>query len=279
MFKILIAEDDRELRQLFAHVLTKNGYTVLGVSNGEEALAALEQSYYDLIISDIMMPKMDGYELVRSIRESGSSIPIMMITAKDAFDDMRLGFLSGSDDYMVKPVDEEEMLLRIAALLRRSRIVADRRLNIGGTELNFNSMSVTVAGKTESLPKKEFLLLFKLLSYPGRIFTRRQLMDEIWDLDSESDERTVDVHIKRLREKGYIRVECCARDDRCKLLFPTEKGRQIQPFLDETTRKIQQQLYGCLSLQELDLLNRLQNKLLDNLSQLTQTKSKEVSNP
>ena len=201
MFKILIAEDDRELRQLFAHVLTKNGYTVLGVSNGEEALAALEQSYYDLIISDIMMPKMDGYELVRSVRESGSSIPIMMITAKDAFDDMRLGFLSGSDDYMVKPVDEEEMLLRIAALLRRSRIVADRRLNIGGTELNFNSMSVTVAGKTESLPKKEFLLLFKLLSYPGRIFTRRQLMDEIWDLDSESDERTVDVHINRLRDR------------------------------------------------------------------------------
>ena len=154
MFKILIAEDDRELRQLFAHVLTKNGYTVLGVSNGEEALAALEQSYYDLIISDIMMPKMDGYELVRSIRESGSSIPIMMITAKDAFDDMRLGFLSGSDDYMVKPVDEEEMLLRIAALLRRSRIVADRRLNIGGTELNFNSMSVTVAGKTDEKDTK-----------------------------------------------------------------------------------------------------------------------------
>ena len=118
LFKILIAEDDRELRQLFAHVLTKNGYTVLGVSNGEEALDALEQSYYDLIISDIMMPKMDGYELVRSIRESGSSIPIMMITAKDAFDDMRLGFLSGSDDYMVKPINIGEMVLRVSALLR-----------------------------------------------------------------------------------------------------------------------------------------------------------------
>ena len=122
MFKILIAEDDRELRQLFAHVLTKNGYTVLGVSNGEEALAALEQSYYDLIISDIMMPKMDGYELVRSIRESGSSIPIMMITAKDAFDDMRLGFLSGSDDYMVKPINIGEMVLRVSALLRRAQM-------------------------------------------------------------------------------------------------------------------------------------------------------------
>ena len=125
MFKILIAEDDRELRQLFAHVLTKNGYTVLGVSNGEEALAALEQSYYDLIISDIMMPKMDGYELVRSIRESGSSIPIMMITAKDAFDDMRLGFLSGSDDYMVKPINIGEMVLRVSALLRRAQMASE----------------------------------------------------------------------------------------------------------------------------------------------------------
>ena len=133
MFKILIAEDDRELRQLFAHVLTKNGYTVLGVSNGEEALDALEQSYYDLIISDIMMPKMDGYELVRSIRESGSSIPIMMITAKDAFDDMRLGFLSGSDDYMVKPINIGEMVLRVSALLRRAQMASERRQVIGGT--------------------------------------------------------------------------------------------------------------------------------------------------
>ena len=132
MFKILIAEDDRELRQLFAHVLTKNGYTVLGVSNGEEALAALEQSYYDLIISDIMMPKMDGYELVGSIRESGSSIPIMMITAKDAFDDMRLGFLSGSDDYMVKPINIGEMVLRVSALLRRAQMASERRQVIGG---------------------------------------------------------------------------------------------------------------------------------------------------
>ena len=131
MFKILIAEDDRELRQLFAHVLTKNCYTVLGVSNGEEALAALEQSYYDLIISDIMMPKMDGSELVRSIRESGSSIPIMMITAKDAFDDMRLGFLSGSDDYMVKPINIGEMVLRVSALLRRAQMASERRQVIG----------------------------------------------------------------------------------------------------------------------------------------------------
>ena len=173
LFKILIAEDDRELRQLFAHVLTKNGYTVLGVSNGEEALDALEQSYYDLIISDIMMPKMDGYELVRSIRESGSSIPIMMITAKDAFDDMRLGFLSGSDDYMVKPINIGEMVLRVSALLRRAQMASERRQVIGGT----------------------------VMECPGRIFTRQQLMDDIWGYDSSTDTHTVDVHIARLRER------------------------------------------------------------------------------
>ena len=166
-----------------------------------EALEKMESRHVDLIVLDLMMPRMDGYEFTRTLRDSGSDIPILMVTAKETPQDKKKGFIIGTDDYMVKPVDEEEMLLRIAALLRRSRIVADRRLNIGGTELNFNSMSVTVAGKTESLPKKEFLLLFKLLSYPGRIFTRRQLMDEIWDLDSESDERTVDVHINRLRDR------------------------------------------------------------------------------
>ena len=201
MFKILIAEDDRELRQLFAHVLTKNGYTVLGVSNGEEALDALEQSYYDLIISDIMMPKMDGYELVRSIRESGSSIPIMMITAKDAFDDMRLGFLSGSDDYMVKPINIGEMVLRVSALLRRAQMASERRQVIGGTVMECDSLSVTVDGESMVLPQKEFMLLYKMASFPGRIFTRQQLMDDIWGYDSSTDTHTVDVHIARLRER------------------------------------------------------------------------------
>ena len=188
LFKILIAEDDRELRQLFAHVLTKNGYTVLGVANGEEALDALEQSYYDLIISDIMMPKMDGYELVRSIRESGSSIPIMMITAKDAFDDMRLGFLSGSDDYMVKPINIGEMVLRVSALLRRAQMASERRQVIGGTVMECDSLSVTVDGESMVLPQKEFMLLYKMASFPGRIFTRQQLMDDIELLDGASDE-------------------------------------------------------------------------------------------
>ena len=179
MFKILIAEDDRELRQLFAHVLTKNGYTVLGVSNGEEALAALDQTYFDLIISDIMMPKMDGFELVRSIRESGSSIPILMITARDAFDDMRLGFLSGSDDYMVKPINIGDMVLRVSALLRRAQMASERRQSIGGTVLECDSLCVTVNGESTVLPQKEFMLISKMALFPGRIFTRQPLMDEI----------------------------------------------------------------------------------------------------
>lgn len=201
MFQIMVVEDDTNTRRLMETVLKQHGYQPILACDGVEALEKMESRHVDLIVLDLMMPRMDGYEFTRTLRDSGSDIPILMVTAKETPQDKKKGFIIGTDDYMVKPVDEEEMLLRIAALLRRSRIVADRRLNIGGTELNFNSMSVTVAGKTESLPKKEFLLLFKLLSYPGRIFTRRQLMDEIWDLDSESDERTVDVHINRLRDR------------------------------------------------------------------------------
>lgn len=201
MFKILIAEDDRELRQLFQHVLTKNGYSVVGVSNGEEALHALDTSYYDLIISDIMMPKMDGYQLVSALREAGMTMPVMMITAKDAFDDMRLGFLSGSDDYMVKPVNINEMVLRVGALLRRAQMANERRQVIGGTVLECDSLSVHTDKETMTLPQKEFMLLYKMVSFPGRIFTRQQLMDDIWGYSSETDTHTVDVHIGRLRER------------------------------------------------------------------------------
>lgn len=201
MFKILIAEDDRELRQLFYHVLTKHGYAVTGVSNGKEALAAIDQSYFDMIISDIMMPEMDGYELVRSIRDAGLTIPIMMITAKDAFDDMRLGFLSGSDDYMVKPINVNEMVLRVGALLRRAQMTSERRQVIGDTVLECDSLTVTTGGKSTVLPQKEFMLLYKMVSYPGRIFTRQQLMDDIWGYDSGTDTHTVDVHIGRLRDR------------------------------------------------------------------------------
>ena len=201
MFKILIAEDDRELRQLFQHVLTKNGYAVTGVSNGEEAMDAIDAGYYDLIISDIMMPKIDGYQLVRALREAGLTIPVMMITAKDAFDDMRMGFLSGSDDYMVKPVNVNEMVLRVGALLRRAQLANERRQVIGNTVLECDSLSVHSGKETMTLPQKEFMLLYKMVSFPGRIFTRQQLMDDIWGYSSETDTHTVDVHIGRLRER------------------------------------------------------------------------------
>ena len=201
MLKILIAEDDRELRLLFSHVLIKHGYTVKGVSNGWEALDAMYTDYYDMIISDIMMPVMDGYEFVRSLRDAGNTTPVMMITAKDAFDDMRMGFLSGTDDYMVKPINVNEMVLRIGALLRRAQMINDRRLVIGNTVLECDSLTVTTEDETFVLPQKEFMLLYKMASFPGKIFTRYQFMDEIWGYSSESDTHTVDVHIGRLRER------------------------------------------------------------------------------
>ena len=201
MLKILIAEDDIELRQLFSHILTKNGYLTRGVSNGEEALEAMERDYYDLIISDIMMPKMDGYELARTLRSSGNNTPIMMITAKDAFDDMSRGFSSGTDDYMVKPININEMVLRVGALLRRAQMINDRKLIFGKTIMELDSLSIYTENENFILPQKEFMLLYKMASFPNKIFTRHQLMDEIWGYDNESDTHTVDVHIARLREK------------------------------------------------------------------------------
>ena len=201
MFKILIAEDDSELRQLFSHVLIKNGYSVTGVDNGQRALAAMDTSYYDLIISDIMMPVMDGYELVKTIRAAGNNTPVLMITARDAFDDMREGFVSGTDDYMVKPVNVNELLLRVGALLRRAQIINERRLVVGDTVMECDSLTVTANGQSMVLPQKEFMLLYKMASYPGRIFTRQQLMDDIWGYESETNTHTVDVHIGRLRDR------------------------------------------------------------------------------
>ena len=201
MLKILIAEDDGELRQLFSHVLTKNDYTVRGVSDGQEALDAMQGDYFDLIISDIMMPRVDGYELVSRLRTGGNQTPVLMITAKDAFDDMQRGFLSGTDDYMVKPVNVNEMVLRVSALLRRAQMIHDRRQVLGSTVLECDSLTVTTGEESFNLPQKEFMLLYKMASYPGKIFTRQQLMDEIWGYDSDSDTHTVDVHIGRLRER------------------------------------------------------------------------------
>ena len=201
MFRILIAEDDVELRQLFQHVLMRNGYMVKGVSDGREALDALEQDYFDLIISDIMMPNMDGYELVSSLREAGNQMPVLMITAKDAFDDMRRGFVSGTDDYMVKPVNVNEMVLRVSALLRRAQMISERRQYIGETVLECDSLTVTTKNGSMILPQKEFMLLYKMVSFPGKIFTRQQLMDDIWGYESGSDTHTVEVHVGRLRER------------------------------------------------------------------------------
>ncbi len=201
MFRILIAEDDRELRQLFSHVLAKNGYSVVGVSNGKEALSEIEAGYFDLIISDIMMPELDGYEFVRSLREAENHTPVLMITAKDAFDAMQLGFMSGTDDYMVKPINVNEMILRVGALLRRAQLISERRLTIGETTMECDSLTVTTRGERMILPQKEFMLLFKMASFPGKIFTRQQLMDDIWGYDSGTDTHTVDVHIGRLRDR------------------------------------------------------------------------------
>ena len=200
MFQILVVEDDANSRRLMETVLRQHGYEPFTARDGVEALEVMDRKHIDLIVLDIMMPRMDGYEFTETLRQSGSDIPILMVTAKEKPADKRRGFLTGTDDYMVKPVDEEEMVLRIAALLRRARIASERKLIVGSTVLDYDAMAVELPSGTLELPRKEFLLLFKLLSYPNKIFTRRQLMDEIWDMDSDSDERTVDVHINRLRD-------------------------------------------------------------------------------
>lgn len=201
MFKILIVEDDSELLQLFSRVLTREGYITFSAQDGQAALEVLDHEYVDLIISDIMMPNMDGYELTKAVREAENNIPILLITAKDSFDDMRKGFSLGSDDYMVKPINVNELLLRVNALLRRAKMINERKQTFGSVVLEYDSMTVYWDGGREILPQKEFMLLFKLISSPGRIFTRQQLMDDIWGIDSASDARTVDVHINRLRDK------------------------------------------------------------------------------
>ena len=201
MFHILVVEDDTKLRSLFCTVLNRRGYLTVPASGGREALELLDSEYIDLIISDIMMPGMDGYELIRTLRGNGYCLPILIITAKERFEDKQEGFQAGTDDYMVKPIDVNEMVLRVGALLKRARIATDRRIICGKTTLDYDALTVTVDGEETLLPQKEFYLLYKLMSYPNKIFTRQQLMDEIWGMDSTSDERTVDVHINRLRER------------------------------------------------------------------------------
>lgn len=201
MFKILIAEDDNELSGLFQKVLEKQGYQVICASDGKEALDLTATEYIDLIITDIMMPVMDGYEFISALREAGIQTPVLMITAKSNFDDMRQGFLSGSDDYMVKPVNVNEMVLRVGALLRRAQVMSEHKISIGTTELFYDTLTMISGEESQELPKKEFQLLYKLAASPGRTYTKQQIMDDIWGYETEADPHTVEVHVGRLRER------------------------------------------------------------------------------
>jgi len=203
MISILVVEDDPNIRKLMEDVLRDERYTPVPAKDAQEALDILDHQHIDLMITDIMMPGMDGYTLTEQLREAKYDFPILMVTAKETIKDKRRGFIVGTDDYMVKPVDEEELILRVKALLRRAKIVNERKISIGQVTLNYDTLTVSRASERITLPQKEFMLLYKLLSYPGTIFTRIQLMDEIWGLDTESAEHTVSVHIGRLRERFY----------------------------------------------------------------------------
>ena len=201
MFHVLVVDDDKNTRLLMRALLEGEHYTVTLAANGEEALGTMERNHVDLVVLDLMMPRMDGYEFTRELRAANNDLPILMVSAKQLPDDRKKGFLAGIDDFMVKPVDEEELLLRIKALLRRAKIASERRIVLGDVVLDYDALSVSRGGETMILPQKEFLLLYKLLSYPGKIFTLIELMDEIWGADSETGWETVTVHVGRLRRR------------------------------------------------------------------------------
>lgn len=201
MFHILVVDDQPHTRMLIEAILKAENYTVSLAENGEDALQVMDREHIDLVILDIMMPKMDGYEFTRTLRAANQNLPILMISAKHLPADKHRGFLVGTDDYMTKPIDDEEMLLRIKALLRRAQIINEQKIHIGPVVLDYHSFTVSRGDETQVLPQKEFLLLYKLLSYPGQIFTRIQLMDEIWGADSDTGWETVTVHVGRLRKR------------------------------------------------------------------------------
>lgn len=201
MFNILVVEDDKNTRYLYRAILKNAGYSVYTAENGEAALQVMDQEHIDLVVLDVMMPKMDGYEFTKEIRACNSTLPILMVSAKQMPEDKKKGFLVGTDDYITKPVDEDEMLLRIKALLRRARIVSERQIKVGDVVLDYDSLTVRRGTEEVVLPQKEFMLLYKLLSYPGKIFTRIQLMDEIWGANSGTGWETVTVHVGRLRKR------------------------------------------------------------------------------
>jgi len=201
MVKILVAEDDANTRKLLCAILEADGYKAIAASDGEEALDILDKQHVDLIVADIMMPNMDGFELTERLRGSNYNLPILMVTARQTPEDKQQGFIAGTDDYMTKPIDKTEMLLRIKALLRRAKIASEHKIIIGGIILDYDALTVSRGDDMHTLPPKEFYLLYKLLSYPGQIFTRLQLLDEIWGLDTGSADNTVNVHINRLRAR------------------------------------------------------------------------------
>lgn len=212
MFHILVVDDDKHTRILLRAILESANYTVSEAENGEDALEVLGREHIDLVVLDVMMPKMNGYDFTKLIRENDSTLPILMVSAKHLPSDEKQGFIVGTDDYITKPVDEEKLLLRIKALLRRAQIVSEQKIVIGDVTLDYPTFTVTRGDETQVLPQKEFMLLYKLLSYPGQIFTRIQLMDEIWGTDSETGWETVTVHVGRLRKRfeGWNEFEIVA---------------------------------------------------------------------
>lgn len=201
MFHILVCDDDKHTRMLLEAVLEDAGYVVTTAADGLEALSVLEEKKIDLVVLDVMMPKMNGYEFTQTLREQGNTLPVLMVTAKQMPLDEKKGFIAGTDDYITKPIDNEKLLLHIKALLRRSNINKEQKIILGDVTLDKASLSVSRKDEVVELPQKEFLLLYKLLSYPGQIFTRIQLMDEIWGEDSETGWETVTVHVGRLRKR------------------------------------------------------------------------------
>jgi DNA-binding response OmpR family regulator len=201
MLNILVVDDDQNIRMFLEAVLSNAGYGVLTAENGVRALEVMDKEHVDLVVLDIMMPEMDGYEFTKTIRDSDNNLPILMVSAKQMPADKHKGFIVGTDDYITKPIDDEEMLYRIKALLRRAKIASEHKIEIGSVVIDYDSLTVSKGSEVQELPQKEFLLLYKLLSYPGKIFTRIQLMDEIWGQDSDTGWETVTVHIARLRKR------------------------------------------------------------------------------
>lgn len=201
MFKILVVEDDRDLNKSVCSFLNQSGYEAVGCLCADDAYDEMYKTTFDLIVSDIMMPKTDGFEFTKTVRSLNSDIPILFMTARDDFESKQRGYRMGIDDYMTKPVDLDEMLLRIGALLRRSKIANSRRIEAGTFIMDADERSATLNGKEIQLTAREFDLLYKLLSYPKKTFTRTQLMDEFWDVDTQASTRTVDVYMTKLRSK------------------------------------------------------------------------------